>query len=299
MRSADIATLYPPKALHKDLFDARTIDSWFLPEFANAMRPWTERSDAAAIDVAALPNVRLECPGVVSFDCLRPEVCAKIRAEAANYLESGLPLRAPNSMNNYGLVLNEVGMKPVFSEVLQKYMQGVAARLFGDEDHRAATLHGHPLDTDNWGGSTVASHHTFIVRYRPDQDRFLDMHVDECDVTFNFGLTPDGEFTGNDLAFCGMFGSVSHRKHLYTYQHVLGRCVVHSGKRRHGAVNITSGERSSLIMWTKSPSFRQTVEYRRKWGEQARIAKEIGNPDIVCLSETHDRDYDLWKGRAK
>ena len=40
--------------------------------------------------------------------------------------------------------------------------------------------------------------------------------VDECDVTFNFGLTPDGSFTGSDLAFCGMFGSPEARKHLYT-----------------------------------------------------------------------------------
>ena len=40
------------------------------------------------------------------------------------------------------------------------------------------------------------------------------MHVDECDVTFNFGLTPADSFEGNDLAFCGMLGSVSHRRLL-------------------------------------------------------------------------------------
>ena len=28
----------------------------------------------------------------------------------------------------------------------------------------------------------------------------LDMHVDECDVTFNFGLSDTGHFTGSDLA---------------------------------------------------------------------------------------------------
>jgi hypothetical protein len=48
-------------------------------------------------------------------------------------------------------------------------------------------------------------------RYQPDEDQSLDMHVDECDVTFNFALTPADSFEGNDLAFCGMLGSVSHR----------------------------------------------------------------------------------------
>merc|ERR1719316_696448 len=194
-------------------------------------------------------------------------------------------------MNNYGLVLNEVGMQPAFTAMLQRYISGIGARLFGDDAVRETHLKGQPLDNDNWGGSTLSSHHTFIVRYQPSEDRFLDMHVDECDVTFNFGLTPDGSFTGSDLAFCGMFGSPEARKHLYTYQHVRGRCVMHSGKRRHGAVNITSGTRSSLIMWTKSPHFRETDEYKSKWGRSARIYQEDGDPDRVCLSMTHDRDY--------
>ena len=42
--------------------------------------------------------------------------------------------------------------------------------------------------------------------------RHLDMHIDECDVTFNFGITSHDSFEGNDLTFCGMFDSASHRK---------------------------------------------------------------------------------------
>merc|ERR1719420_2397954 len=115
-------------------------------------------------------------------------------------------------------------------------MKPVGARLLGSDEHRVPTLNGQNVEMDDWGGSTLSSHHTFIVRYRPDEDRHLDMHVDECDVTLNFGLTPGGNFTGNDLVFCGMFGSGAHRQRTHTYQHVMGRCVVHSGKRRHGAV---------------------------------------------------------------
>ena len=35
-----------------------------------------------------------------------------------------------------------------------------------------------------------------FCRYQPDEDRSLDMHVDECDVTFNFGLTNSDDFRG-------------------------------------------------------------------------------------------------------
>ena len=110
--------------------------------------------------------------------------------------------------------------------------------------------------------------------------------------TFNIGLSDSGDYTGSDLAFCGMIGSDSLRKHVKTYSHQKGRCVLHSGKRRHGALNVVKGERASLIMWTKSPAFRRTDAYKRRWGREAEIRPERGEPDRVCLSYTHDRDFE-------
>merc|ERR1712129_265308 len=69
-----------------------------------------------------------------------------------------------------------------------------------------------------------------------------------------------------------------------------GRCVVHSGKRRHGASAIKNGERSSLILWAKSDSFRWTAEYQQRWGGISKKERDL--PDIICLSETRDWDYD-------
>lgn len=198
-------------------------------------------------------------------------------------------------MNNYGVVLNEIGLRPTFDAMLRRFTHGLGARFFGDQRDRAEEIDHVPIDNDDWGGSTLNGHHTFVVRYRPDEDRHLDMHVDECDVTFNVGLcAPDG-FTGSDLAFCGMFGSRQHRQHSHSYKHQKGRCVVHSGKRRHGALNIQSGERASLIMWTKSAAFRQTEEYKRKWGAMAKMEAEAGYPDRICFSYTHDRDFNTWR----
>jgi hypothetical protein len=51
-------------------------------------------------------------------------------------------------------------------------------------------------------------------------------------------------------------------------------------------------------MWTKSPAFRRTAAYQRKWGRHAEIAEEApGGPDRVCLSYTHDRDFERLRHR--
>merc|ERR1711977_218902 len=83
-----------------------------------------------------------------------------------------------------------------------------------------------------------------------------------------------------------MYDSDDHRKYHHTYRHVKGRCVVHSGKRRHGALDITKGERASLIMWTKSLTYRDSAHARKR----PRFLK-MGEADRVCLSYTHDPDY--------
>ena len=88
-----------------------------------------------------------------------------------------------------------------------------------------------------------------------------------------------------------MFGTAEHRRHMHTYKHERGRCVLHSGKRRHGALDVETGERASLIMWTKSSAFRRTAAYQQRWGPQAQVQPEGSTPDRVCLSYTHDRDF--------
>lgn len=293
LRRTGDAARYPEIAAHGELFSGEGLDRWLVPEFREALSAWRQTSSTAALDIASLPGVKLEAPGVISFECLTPEFCDMLMDEVKNYQASGLPQRAPNSMNNYGLVLNEVGMRPFFTAFLEGYLRVIGARLFGNDEDRAGTVGDEALGTDDWGGSSLSSHHSFVVQYSPDRDRHLDMHVDECDVTFNFGLTDTGSFEGSDLAFCGMVSSPEHRRHTLTYKHVKGRCVIHSGKQRHGALNITAGERASLIMWTKSEQFRRTPAYAAKVREIPRKI-DAGAPDTVCLSYTHDLDYSSW-----
>lgn len=44
-----------------------------------------------------------------SFPVLRPETCALLLEEVDRFEESGLPVMRPNSMNNYGVILDEIG----------------------------------------------------------------------------------------------------------------------------------------------------------------------------------------------
>lgn len=167
-------------------------------------------------------------------------------------------------------------------------------------------------------GSCWDGHHCFIVRYRSGEDLGLDMHTDDSDVTFNLCLGL--EFTGAGLQFCGMAGAADHRKHRHSYFHRKaggsfqglfggqGRCVMHLGRRRHGADDITSGERLNLILWNHSSTYRsseesESPEYIVESGA-LKLSKRSGGglpgaPDAVCVSYTHDRDFGHFKEYPK
>lgn len=94
----DTASLYPPMAKHAAIFDPALVDEWFVPELRQALADWQQTGSVSSIDVAAIPGLTLEAPGVVSFDCLRTDFCDKLLEEATHYSLCGLPQRAPNSM---------------------------------------------------------------------------------------------------------------------------------------------------------------------------------------------------------
>ena len=63
---------------------------------------------------------------------------------------------------------------------------------------------------------------------------------------------------------------------------------MHLGTKRHGADDITSGERNNLIIWNHATAFRESAAYNE---HKRRYMKEGGPPDPVCASFTHDSDY--------
>eukprot|EP00756_Hemistasia_phaeocysticola_P005843 Hpha_TRINITY_DN13527_c0_g1::TRINITY_DN13527_c0_g1_i4::g.111345::m.111345 len=214
---------------------------------------------------------REEFRGVYSFPLFTASFCEKIMDEYDGFLQSGIESRRPNSMNRYGLILNEVGMEAALGRLQRDVLLPVARELFGMAE-----------------GAHFDHHHSFIVRYKVGEDLGLDMHTDDSDVTFNVCLGK--EFQGSGLQFCGDMGAPSHRQASGNYKHEIGRCVVHLGRRRHGADDISSGERVNMIIWNTNSEFRKTHAYLHP-----KYLREQSAPDPVCVSYTHDRDFSMFK----
>src|SRR5947209_1728592 len=93
-----IRVRYPRR--HPHLCELR--DDFFVPGLVRAVRAGTP---------AALRGVLREVhPQVFVFDMLRPDFCRDLLDEAAHFerwcSEEGLPLLRPNTMNNYGAILD-------------------------------------------------------------------------------------------------------------------------------------------------------------------------------------------------
>ena len=279
--------LYAPQRLHPQLFlpprplvdDAPIAallggggggwERWLVPPLRSAL------AAAEAGRLAPLRALLTECvDGVYSFPMLTMEFCELLVAELDAYAATDLPQNRPNSMNSYGLVLNEIGMEATFDALQACCLRKIGSLLF-------------PVE-----GGSLDRHHSFIVQYAAGKDLGLDMHVDNSDVTFNVCL--GRKFRGAGLTFCGYMGDPHHRHRSHVYQHEVGRCVVHLGRRRHGADDITDGERINLIVWNHNLAYRQSRAYT-ELQQQKRYRKEAAAPDAECLSYTHDRDYLKYK----
>ena len=45
-------------------------------------------------------------------------------------------MRRPNSMNNYGVVVNEIGMRPLITAFQQEYLWPLSQRLFPEQAYQ-------------------------------------------------------------------------------------------------------------------------------------------------------------------
>ena len=154
-RTAPNATLtltpeerYVPLRREPKLFESLLRDEWLTSE-ARAVA-------AAAWEGELHDAVVRESAGVYSFELFTEAFCRTFLNEVDNYDASGLPVRRPNSMNMYGLIVNEIGMRDAITELQQSILLPVARLLW-------------PLQSTQFD-----AHHSFIVRYKADEDPGLD-----------------------------------------------------------------------------------------------------------------------------
>lgn len=220
---------------------------------------------AAAVGAAvpgALGGVVAEvAPGIYTFPAFNEDFCRRLLAEVSRFYATGLRSLRPNSMNRHGAVLEELGLGPAVASLQREVLVPLARALFpgiGDE-----------LD----------GHHAFVVHYRPGPggDRELPPHRDDSEVTFNAALGPGG-WRGSDLLFCGRMQEPDvHRLQLrHTFE--VGSAVLHVGRHVHTADPILGGERTNLVVWSRS------WHWRSRGGDgQLGARPPRGRPDGRCL----------------
>jgi len=269
-----VARKYRRRRTHKNLFTLRGFDAenYLEDSLRLAIANISDTNDPDAARLALLNSgvVTEIVPGsVYSFPAFKQPFCELLMEEIRGFSRTGLPAKRPNSMNNYGIILNDIGLNSLVFALQDTVIQPFAAVLFPKE------------------GSELESHHAFTVRYKRGEDTHLDVHTDDSDVTFNVNLF--GDYAGCPLIVCGRMGARDHRQFRTAYQHRLGVAVMHTGQQRHGAGDITEGERHNLIVWSYSYNYRQAPASKRKH------KRENAPPDPRCLSYTHDRDYGRFK----
>lgn len=252
-----IISNYQP--LHRELYNMHPTN-FFVPSFLKAI---SENKEEGFRKIITEPS-----PGILTFELLQPRFCEMLLAEVDNFekwvRETKFRIMRPNTMNKFGAVLDDFGLETMLDKLMDDFIQPISRVFFPEV-----------------GGSTLDSHHGFVVEYGFDRDVDLGFHVDDSEVTLN--VCVGKQFTGGELFFRG----VRCEKHVNTgtqseevldYSHVPGRAVVHRGRHRHGARATTSGNRLNLLLWCRSSVFRELKKYQKEFpefcGECQRLKKE-------------------------
>eukprot|EP01018_Ginkgo_biloba_P029452 Gb_08149 [translate_table: standard] len=231
------------KPLHKELYTLNT-ERFFVRSFIDAVHENTEESFRR---IMSEPS-----SGVYTFSMLQPGFCDLMLEEVENFEKwvnaKNFKIMRPNTMNKYGAVLDDFGLETMLDRLMIEFIGPLASVLF-----------------PNLGGSTLESHHGFVVEYSKDRDLELGFHVDDSEVTLNVCLGK--QFTGGELFFRGVrcdkhVNSETYPEEILEYSHVPGQAVLHAGRHRHGAKAITSGHRTNMILWCRSAVFRELKRHQ-------------------------------------
>lgn len=185
-------------------------------------------------DLHSVLTKQSEFTDLYSIKVFTKEFCEKLLDELEHTRASGVDFTRPNSMNNYGVVLSELNMDQ-FLEEFMEYLKPWTSMLFWE-----------------WGGANLDSQHSFSIRYTMTEDRDLDFHMDQSDVTLNLCLGK--KWTGGNVYYRGVRNSPNKSEELENveFAHEVGSAMFHVGQHWHGATTLTSGERHNVVMWFRN-----------------------------------------------
>ncbi|KAK5825667.1 hypothetical protein F383_22241 [Gossypium arboreum] len=263
-----IISHYQP--LHRELYTMHA-SNFFAPSFLKAIN---ENKEEGFRSIMAEPTL-----GVFTFEMFQPRFCELLLSEVENFEkwvhETKFRIMRPNTMNKFGAVLDDFGLETMLGKLMEDFIRPISKVFFSDV-----------------GGSTLDSHHGFVVEYGIDRDVELGFHVDDSEVTLNVCLGK--QFSGGDLFFRGVrcdkhVNTETQSDEILDYSHVPGRAVLHRGRHRHGARATTSGQRFNLLLWCRSSVFRELRKYQKDFsiwcGECQREKKERQRVSISATKQ--------------
>uniref|UniRef100_A0A8C5KTY0 2-oxoglutarate and iron-dependent oxygenase domain containing 2 n=2 Tax=Jaculus jaculus TaxID=51337 RepID=A0A8C5KTY0_JACJA len=164
--------------------------------------------------------------------------CQALLEELEHFEQSDMPKGRPNTMNNYGVVLHELGLdEPLVTPLRERFLQPLTALLYPD-----------------CGGGRLDSHRAFVVKYALGQDQELGCHYDNAELTLNVALGKT--FTGGALYFGDLFQAPAALMEPLEVEHIAGQGVLHRGGQLHGARPLVTGERWNLVVWLRASAVR-------------------------------------------
>ncbi|XP_062399138.1 2-oxoglutarate and iron-dependent oxygenase domain-containing protein 2 isoform X2 [Sardina pilchardus] len=215
-RAEHIKKHYTP--LHPHVYHLQ--EAYLAPEFINLVQ-YSLSKDATKEGLLKLINSEAE--------------------ELEHFEKSDVPKGRPNTMNNYGILLNELGFDEAFiSSLRELYLTPVTSLLYPD-----------------CGGESLDSHKAFVVKYSMNEDLDLSYHYDNAEVTLNVSLGK--EFTEGNLYFGDMRQVPLSETECAEVEHCVAEGLLHRGQQMHGALPISSGLRWNLIIWMRSSQERNRL----------------------------------------
>ncbi|XP_076127099.1 2-oxoglutarate and iron-dependent oxygenase domain-containing protein 2 isoform X1 [Alosa pseudoharengus] len=234
-RAEHIKKHYTP--LHPNVYHLE--EAYLAPEFINLVQ-YSLGKDATKEGLLKLIHSET-AQRVYRFPLFTKDFCHELIEELEHFEESDAPKGRPNTMNNYGILLNELGFDEAFITPLRElYLTPVTSLLYPD-----------------CGGTFLDSHKAFVVKYSMNEDLDLSYHYDNAEVTLNVSLGK--EFTEGNLYFGDMRQVPLSETECAEVEHCVTEGLLHRGQQMHGALPISSGLRWNLIVWMRSSQERNRL----------------------------------------
>lgn len=155
--------------------------------------------------------------------------------------ESGIPLRRPNGMNRYGIIVDD--SSAIDGAVSMSQLSAFCKHLVEDFIRPIGRL----LFASNVGHGDDVDAFVFTIRYSTDGDVKLSEHSDASVYTMNVNVNAlsEDQYGGSAVYFVD---PVTSEKHEVQFEP--GMALFHLGQAKHAALPIMEGgTRQNLVVW--------------------------------------------------